>query len=244
MSRGTFLVVGATSTIGRCVARRLAAEGCGLCLTGRDPEELAAVAADIAVRYGRPPLAVPLEARDFASYPALMDACGAIPGGLAGAVITWGMPEDPLARTDPAATAQVVEVNLTAPALLLEWLADRLGSGSCLAVLSSVAGDRGRADNRLYGAAKAGLNVFLAGLRAHCDRRGIRVLTVKLGRVDTRLSFGLAGAFLAIPPEAAAKAVVRSLRRGRGTVYIPGWWRWIMLALRSLPEGLFRRLAR
>jgi decaprenylphospho-beta-D-erythro-pentofuranosid-2-ulose 2-reductase len=118
---------------------------------------------------------------------------------------------------------------------------ERTGGGFVCA-LSSVAGERGRQSNYLYGAAKAGLTTYLSGLRNRLAPAGVRVLTVKAGIVDTRMSAGMPGAALAASPAAVARAVVRAITRGRDVVYVPWFWRWIMLVIRLIPERVFKRL--
>ena len=116
----------------------------------------------------------------------------------------------------------------------------RASAGS--AVIGSVAGDRGRQSNYVYGAAKAGLTAYLSGLRNRLAATGVQVLTVKAGIVDTRMSAGMPGAALAASPAAVARAVVSAITRGRDVVYVPWFWRWIMLVIRMIPEPVFKRL--
>jgi decaprenylphospho-beta-D-erythro-pentofuranosid-2-ulose 2-reductase len=129
----------------------------------------------------------------------------------------------------------VVTLNLVAAHLA------RTGGGFVCA-LSSVAGERGRQSNYVYGAAKAGLTAYLSGLRNRFASAGVRVLTVKAGVVDTRMSAGMPGARLAASPAAVARTVVRAVTSGRDVVYVPWFWRWIMLVIRLIPERVFKRL--
>ena len=128
---------------------------------------------------------------------------------------------------------------------LLARAAQRLeaqGSG-CIAALSSVAGDRGRGSNLVYGAAKAGLTAFLSGLRNRLSGAGVRVVTVKPGFVDTPMTDHLPKNPLYASPERVARDVVRAIEGGADVVYTPWWWRWVMLAVRLVPERLFKRLS-
>ena len=149
------------------------------------------------------------------------------------------------AERDPVLAERILRTNFTAPALLLGELADRMagrGSGTLIGV-SSVAGERGRASNYVYGAAKAGFTAFLSGLRARMVRHGVRVVTVKPGFVRTRMTEGmkLPGPLTAEADEAAA-AILKAVGKGRDVVYIRPVWRLIMLVIRMLPEAVFKRV--
>ncbi|HEX2114477.1 MAG TPA: SDR family NAD(P)-dependent oxidoreductase, partial [Alphaproteobacteria bacterium] len=108
---------------------------------------------------------------------------------------------------------------------------------------SSVAGDRGRIKNYVYGSAKAGLSAYLQGLRARLFRSGVTVTTVKPGFVDTAMTFGLPGMFLVASPESVARACLAAARRGREEVYVPFFWWGIMTIIRNIPERIFKRLS-
>jgi len=123
-------------------------------------------------------------------------------------------------------------------------LANRLeaqGRG-CLAVISSVAGDRGRQSNYVYGTAKATVTAFLSGLRNRLQRSGVRVLTVKPGMVDTPMTAGMKKGPLFASPETVAAGIVRAVDKGKDVVYLPGYWRLVMAVIKALPEGVFKRL--
>ena len=106
-----------------------------------------------------------------------------------------------------------------------------------------MAGDRGRASNYLYGSTKAALSTFLSGLRARLAGSGVAVIDVRPGFVDSSLTFGRPGVFLAASPDRVARAILRAVRRRRSVVYTPFFWRWVMAAIRAIPEPLFQRLA-
>ena len=111
-----------------------------------------------------------------------------------------------------------------------------------LAVISSPAGERGRASNYVYGAAKAAVTVFASGLRNRLHAKGVRVITILPGFVDTPMTAQLAKGPLWAPPERVARDIVHALESGFGVVYTPGFWRWIMSAIRHVPERLFVRM--
>ena len=237
----TALVLGATSDIGRAVARQLAREGWHLQLLARDPAGLQREADDLAARDAPGLQTHALEALSQAGNDDWLDLLDPLPDL---AVCVIGLLGDQGERGAAAAT-QVMRTNFEAPALLLGALATRFaqrGSGVLVGV-SSVAGDRGRASNYVYGAAKAGFTAFLSGLRARLATSGVHVVTLKPGFVRTRMTAGMAlPGPLTTSPEAVARAVSRAVRRRQDVVYVKPIWYLIMLLIRHLPERLFKRL--
>ena len=240
---GTALVLGATSDIGRAIARALAQAGWQLQLAARDGERLQREAADIGARTAAPVQTHVFEALSDAADDRWLAALAPLPD-LAVCVIGL-LGDQAQSERDVDAAARVMRSNYEAPALLLGALAARFaerGSGVLVGV-SSVAGERGRASNYVYGSAKAGFTAYLSGLRARLATTGVHVVTVKPGFVRTRMTEGMAlpGALTATP-EAVGKAIVRAARKRRDVIYVLPIWRWIMLAIRHLPERLFKRL--
>ena len=239
----TALVIGATSDIGRAIARQLAAAGWRLQLTGRDATRLRRAARDIEVRAGA---AVTLHRCNVLQDDhglSLLDSLDPLPQIAICVVGLLG--EQAESQRDSQAAAQVMRSNYIGPALLLGGLAEqfeRRGSGTLVGV-SSVAGERGRADNYVYGSAKAGFTAFLSGLRNRCVASGVHVVTVKPGFVRTRMTDGmeLPDKLTATPGEVAA-AVLKAIRHRRDVVYVRPIWRWIMFVVRALPERIFKRL--
>lgn len=244
------LAVGATSAIVRATLAAFAEEGpCTLALAGRDADELAAVATDLAVRYGATCRCVPFEVGPPLDASAWLAGCVEAAGGALDGVIVGVGAQGAQAECerDPSALRQLVEVNFTACAAVLLAAAAYFeavgGAGRFLCVISSVAGDRGRRSNYAYGATKAALSVFAEGLRLRMRACGARLVLVKPGRVDTRLTFGLdAPAAMNADPAAVGSAIHRAVREGRAVVYVPRFWRWVMLAVRTLPDALLARL--
>lgn len=237
---GTALLIGATSDIGRATARLLAAQGWALQLAGRDPSALARDARDIEARTGAAPQVLEWDAL-AESLP--VDALDPLPDL---AVCVVGLLGDQAeGERDAAAATRVMHTNYTAPALLLGALAQRFerrGSGTLVGV-ASVAGDRGRAVNYIYGSAKAGLIAFLSGLRGRLAKRGVHVVTVKPGFVRTRMTAGInLPTLLTASPEDAAEAIVRAVGRRRDVVYVRGIWKVVMWFIRALPERAFKRM--
>lgn len=241
------LVFGATSGIAEAVVRRLAGQGAELFLVARNADRLDAVAADARTRAAR---AVTTEARDLdnvSAFPAILDRAFQALGRVDLVLLAHGI----LATSDaceasPELTERLLVTDFTAPAILSQQVALRLavsqGSGT-LAVIGSVAGDRGRQSNYAYGAAKGGLAVFLAGLRNRMYARGVHVLTVKPGFVDTPMTAGVPKNALFATPDRVAADVLRAVDRGRDEVYTPGFWRLIMAVVRSIPERIFKKMS-
>ena len=240
---GLALVIGATSDIGRAIARRLAGEGCALQLAGRDPARLGAEAADLRVRTG-------VDVTEHYCDVLAADGGVALANGLepcpdAAVCVIGSLGNQRESERDPLAAERVMRTNYSGPALLLGALARRFesrGSGVLVGV-SSVAGDRGRATNYVYGSAKAGFTTFLSGLRNRLAASGVHVVTVKPGFVRTRMTEGMdLPPLLTATPEEVAGAVVDAIRRRRDVVYVRRVWRPIMAAIRALPERVFKRL--
>ena len=235
------LVLGATSAIAQQIARLCAARGAELFLVARNEERLGAVADDLRVRGASVETAV-ADLDDAARHEDLLARAAPLDVVL----LAYGVLGD--AREtgrDARAAEAVLRTDLLGPVALLTLAAQRLEAqrSGCIVALSSVAGDRGRASNPVYGAAKAGLTAFLSGLRNRLSRAGVRVVTVKPGFVDTPMTGRLPKNPLYASPERVARDVVRAIEGGADVVYTPWWWRWVMLAVRLVPERLFKRLS-
>ncbi|MEX2582151.1 MAG: SDR family oxidoreductase [Gemmatimonadota bacterium] len=243
---GMVLLVGATSAIMRALAHELAADGHALLLTARDGEELQAIAADLRIRHDVEVEIRTLDVQGLIGDPEpladLLDLAG---DRLAGAVLGVGyLGEQDEAQRDWSEARRVLEVNFVGAVAALEPIArhlSELGRGF-IAVFSSVAGDRGRQSNYLYGSAKAGLSAYLSGLRNRLHPAGIAVVTVLPGFVDTQMTYGKPGLFLVASPGEIARGVHKAIRKRADVVYLPRFWRWIMLIIRTIPEPLFKRL--
>lgn len=245
-SRGAVLILGATSGILRAVSHEFAARGHDLVLTGRDGVELKAMAADLEIRHGVRVRARHLDVLDFQTHEEAIEGCIAEAGGrLAGAVLGIGyLGDQGNAGRDISEARRILDTNLTACVSLMTPLANHFEQqgGGFLCALSSVAGDRGRQSNYVYGSAKAGLSAYLSGLRNRLHHAGVQVTTVLPGFVDTAMTYGKEGMFLVAPPERIARGIVRAVEKKRDVVYLPFFWRAIMLVIRSLPETVFKRL--
>mgnify|MGYP003460959862 FL=1 len=238
------LIVGATSAMARGCAFAWAAQGQRVLLAGRDDAELARLAQDIRVRFNTAAQVVDLDLDDTAPREAwlaeLQETYGQIDGLLCAA--GW-MPDNETMRHGMPAL-QVIQRNFTGPVALINAFADvcEQRQHGFIVGISSVAGDRGRQSNYLYGAAKGGFSIYLAGLRNRLVASGVSVLTVKPGFVDTRMTFGLPGLFLVADPFWVGQRIVEASDKGRDEIYVPGFWKLILLIIRHVPEVVFKRL--
>jgi short-subunit dehydrogenase len=242
----TVLILGAASAIARAVADELARRGFDLQLAGRDSEELDSLATDLRLRHGVRAEARPFDATAPDTHAAFLEACReASEDSLSGAVLCFGyLGDQSVAQKDPAEAKRIFDTNLLGAVSILSLLANHLEEkgGGFLCALSSVAGDRGRQSNYMYGAAKAGLTVFLQGLRNRLSRSGVRVITIKPGFVDTQMTYGRSGLFLVASPRAAAREIVQAILKEKDQAYVPRFWRLVMLLIRLIPEKIFKRL--
>lgn len=242
----TVLILGAASAIARAVAGEFARRGYDLLLAGRDREELDRLAADLQLRHGVKAQALEFDALAFDTHRAFVEVCrGASEDSLAGAVLCFGyLGDQSAAQADPDEARRILDTNLVGAVSVLGLLANHFEEkrDGFLCALSSVAGDRGRQSNYIYGAAKAGLTVFLQGLRNRLFPAGVRVTTIKPGFVDTQMTFGRPGLFLVASPQAAAKRIVAAALEGKDQSYVPRFWRPVMLLIRLIPEKLFKRM--
>ncbi|RYH10704.1 SDR family NAD(P)-dependent oxidoreductase [Tropicimonas sp. IMCC6043] len=244
-ARETWLILGATSSMARALARKLAGRGATLLLAGRDMEDLEATAADCTARGATSAEAIRFDARDPESFPPILARMQALGGTPNAAVFVGSMPPQVEIDDDPAMLDGVVADSFTGPARLLHGLAPLLeaaGAGTIVGV-SSVAGDRGRLGNYVYGAAKSGFTTYMSGLRNRLGRAGAHAITVKPGFVDTGMTWGLDGMFLVASPEAVADTILKSVSKRRNVVYTPFFWRYIMMIIRAVPEPIFRKLS-
>ncbi len=239
----TALVIGATSDIGRAIARKLADAGYALQLAARDPARLEREMRDIRVRTGVAVTGRRCDALDEDGGVSLLDMLDSLPDVAVCVVGLLGNQAE--SQRDSVAAERVMRTNYVGPALLMGALAERFerrGSGILVGV-SSVAGERGRAENYIYGSAKAGFTAFLSGLRNRLAASGVHVVTVKPGFVRTRMTDGMAlPPRLTATPEAVAVAVLTAVHRRRDVVYVRRVWRLIMLFIRAVPERVFKRL--
>jgi NAD(P)-dependent dehydrogenase (short-subunit alcohol dehydrogenase family) len=239
----TLLVLGGTSDIGRATGRAFAGRGWAVVLAGRDPEALGREAADIAARTGAAVEVRRVDLLETASFAAFADGLPALPDAVVCVVGLLG--DQARAESDLAHAAAVMRSNYEGPALILGLFAERFlarGGGAIVGV-SSVAGERGRGSNYVYGSAKAGFTAFLSGLRNRAGKRGVQVVTVKPGFVRTRMTEGMAlpGVLTASPAE-VGEAIFGAVENNKDVLYVRPVWFFIMSAIRFIPERLFKKL--
>ncbi|MBH5373183.1 SDR family oxidoreductase [Bradyrhizobium glycinis] len=242
-SRKSLLVLGGSSHIGRAAARAFAGAGYDVGLAGRDIAALEPDAADLRARYNIEVGLHKFDVLDTASFEGFVAGLPTLPDVVVSIVGLLGVQER--AQSDLAHATAIMRSNYEGPALILGLFAEKfLGRGSgTLVGVSSVAGDRGRASNYVYGSAKAGFSAFLSGLRARASRGGVRVVTVKPGFVRTRMTEGmkLIGPLTVEAPVVGA-AILRAVESKTDIVYVSGKWRLVMLIIKTLPEAVFKKL--
>lgn len=246
--RQSVVILGSTSGITRATADAFAAAGYAMVLAARDDEENEILANDLRVRYDVPCHALHFDGTDTDSHEKFVTACeaalGANPTGI---VLGYGyMAEQEKAQRDMAEVRNMVAANLTGAISILECFArvfEERGSGF-MGVLSSVAGERGKQSNYIYGATKAGLTCYLEGLRVRLHKANVTVTTIQPGFVDTKMTYGLPlpGPLVASPRQ-AGRAIYRAVVKGKDEAYVPFFWRYIMLIIRSIPRWQFKKMS-
>lgn len=239
------LVLGATSAIAQAWMRLLAPQGTRFFLVARNAERVQAVADDLRTRGAA---AVSVEALDLdrtEEHTYMLERAARVLGRIDCALIAHGvLGEQSVADRDFAYAEMLLRTNLVSAVSLATWLAnyfDAQGQGT-LAAISSVAGDRGRWKNCVYGAAKAGLNAYMDGLRNRLARRGVQVLTIRPGFVATPMTAHMPQGPLFATPERVAADIERAIEQRRRILYTPGFWRWVMLAVRAIPGRIFDQM--
>lgn len=237
------LILGATSDMAQAIARKYAAEGWSLTLAALESDLLEPIAGDLQVRTQTEIQALEFDATDFTSHRGFYDSLETKPDIV---VCVFGyMGDQDLARTDVDEVRRTIDVNYTGAVSILNVVAEdfeKRGSGSIIGI-SSVAGDRGRQSNYIYGSAKAGFTAYLSGLRNRLAKTGVHVMTVKPGFVRTKMTEHLElPAALTADPDQVAKAIFLGEEKNRNVVYILWMWRWIMLAIKHIPEFVFKKM--
>ncbi|NYF88019.1 SDR family oxidoreductase [Tunturiibacter empetritectus] len=239
------LVLGATSGIAEATCRIWASQGASLFLVARNAEKLAAVAADLKTRGASYVDTAVADLDDTDQHPALLAHAVNSLTGMDIAYLAHGVLGDQLeAERDFNTAAQILHTNFMAPISLLTWLANfcvQRHAGT-LAVLSSVAGERGRKSNYVYGSSKAGLSAFLDGLRNRIDREGVTVLTIKPGPTKTAMTAGMPRSEKFADVDSVAESIVSAIDKRRDILYVPFQWQPIMFIIRNIPERIFKKL--
>ena len=247
--KGVHLVVGATSGIGRAVAYELARKGNPLILSARDKSLLEKIAQDIRIRFDVEVMVKPFDVSDLDACEDFAASCLQTSiGDLHGVVCSQGyMAEQTDAADDFNLAERMISVNYTANVAILNRIAKHLEGrkSGCICGISSVAGDRGRQSNFIYGSTKAAFTCYLQGLRNRMFKHGVSVLTVKPGFVDTAMTWGILDpdSPMVANSTSVAQDIVRAIERKKHTIYTPFFWRWIMAIICRIPETIFKRLS-
>ena len=241
------VIIGATSAIATACARLWAKDDAAFYLVGRDHTKLQQSADDLKARSSSDVHTDVIELCDFESHEAMLERCFSALEEIDIALIAHGtLPDQAACEQDMNIAIEEFTSNGLSTIALLTPLANRMeqqGHGT-IAVISSVAGDRGRQSNYLYGAAKASVTTFCEGLRARLFKRGVHVLTVKPGFVDTPMTQGLPlPGLLVSSPDKVARCIVKGVSRGSNSIYTPFYWSMIMLIIRTIPTFIFKRLS-
>lgn len=240
------LIIGATSAIAEAAARIWAMRGESLFLVGRDVHRLEIIAADLRVRGASSVACFQMDACDYALHEAMLESAESVMGAPDIVLVAHGsLPDQKACEASVELTLKEIETNGLSVVALLTRLGARFAErrAGVLAVISSVAGDRGRQSNYVYGAAKGMVTLFMQGLRNRLSRQGVQVLTIKPGFVDTPMTSGFSKGALWVKPDVIARGIVRAIDRGASEIYLPGFWRLIMLVIRHIPESIFKRLS-
>jgi short-subunit dehydrogenase len=237
------IILGALSAVAEATARIYAREGAALMLVGRDADKLAAIAADLKLRGAARAETAQI---DLAGGDPAMALGGLVDrlGGLDDVILAYGILGDQTqAEADQAHAATIIDTDFRSAALWCLAVASRLEQQKhgALVVIGSVAGDRGRASNYVYGAAKAGLGVLVQGLAHRLAPSGARAVLVKPGFIDTPMTASFKKGPLWAKPEAIARIVRAAADRGGPIVYAPFFWRYILLVIRAAPASVLHK---
>lgn len=239
------LILGATSAIAVEVARQYALAGYDLVFSGRDLSSLERLAADFQIRYQIQASCFSFHAEDWEEHARFLDKVLEKTGGLDGVLLAFGsLGEHALALKDFSEAKKMIDCNFVGACSICHHLANYFverGRGF-IAAISSVAGDRGRQSNYVYGAAKGGFSIFLQGLRNRLHPLGVDVITIKPGFIDTAMTYGLEKVPFVSSPESIAPQIYRAIQKGKDVVYAPPFWRYVMGIIKLIPERIFKRL--
>jgi short-subunit dehydrogenase len=240
------IIIGATSAIAEATARLFAARGDRLHLLARNRERLETMAKDLKIRGAESVSFDVFDVKDFPRHAALVDAANAVMEGIDVALIAHGtLPDQKACERDFRLALDELNTNAIGTLSLLTHLANRFEQQrhGVIAAISSVAGDRGRQSNYVYGTAKAALTTFLQGLRNRLCKSDVTVLTIKPGFVDTPMTADFRKGLLWAQPERVAHDILKAISASKDVLYTPWFWRPVMLLIRAIPERVFKRLS-
>ena len=237
------LIIGAKSDIARATALEYANNGYDLYLAARNSNELKKFADDIKVRTQRTVHLIELDILDYKSHQTFYDSLEIEPLGVLSAIGYLGKQEK--SEIDLNETLQVINTNFTGIVSLFNIIAnsfEKRKSGFIIGICS-VAGDRGRKSNYIYGSAKAAMSTYLSGLRNRLNDAHVHVMTVKPGFVNTKMTEGMnLPQKMTVQPEDVAKDIYKAQQRGKNVLYTKWIWRYVMIIIRMIPEWKFKSM--
>ncbi|MEW8624826.1 MAG: SDR family oxidoreductase [Candidatus Thiodiazotropha sp.] len=240
------LIIGATSAIAQDLAKLFAEAGDSICLVARSESKLSILADDLKLRGASSVAVQSMDVLEYDRHQSVVDSAVESLGGLDLVVIAHGtLPDQAACQQSLDMTKKEFEVNALTTISLLTHLANYFEEkqrGS-IVVISSVAGDRGRQSNYVYGAAKGAVTIFLQGLRNRLAKSGVNVVTVKPGFVDTPMTADFPKGALWASSERVAKDINNAIDGQKSVAYVPWFWRYIMLIIKSIPEVIFKKLS-
>jgi len=238
-------MLGATSAMAIAVARKLAAAGASFYLVARSEHKLEAVACDLETRGAKEVFALLMDLDDTTEHAKMLASATESLGHIDLALIAHGvLGVQEAAQADYSVAERILQTNFLSAVSLATWLGNYFEArkDGVLAVISSVAGDRGRKSNYVYGASKGALNIFLDGLRNRVDRAGVHVLTIRPGFVSTPMTAHLKQNALFANPNQVADGILHAITFRKDVVYLPKIWRPIMFLIRNIPEAIFKKM--
>lgn len=238
------LVIGATSAIAEQCARLWAARGCTLYLVARSDERLKAIAADLKARGAAQAYVHCMDLNDMNGHAAMLDAAEAMMKGIDACLIAHGTLSDQKAcERSVDETMKEIKTNALSTISLLTLIANRfeIRKAGAIAVISSVAGDRGRASNYVYGSSKAMVTAFASGLRQRLHKSNVAVITIKPGFVDTPMTASFEKGLLWAKPADVAQTIVRAIDGRKDEIYAPAFWWAVMTVIKTIPNSIFKR---
>lgn len=242
----SLLVLGANSLIAQAAAAKFAEAGSEIIFAGRNSDEMAKITGDFSIRYKAKCSAVKFDGLDYPSHKKFLeDVLAKIPD-LNNVLISFGyLGTQDKAQVDFSEAHKIIDTNYTGVVSICELIAAEFESRKkgTICVISSVAGDRGRQSNYMYGSSKAGLTAYLSGLRSRMFKSGVNVITVKPGFVNTPMTYGMPlPKPLVASPQKVGTDIYKAMKKGKSIVYTPFYWKWIMLIVKSIPEFIFKKL--
>lgn len=240
------LILGATSAIAKHTARLFSADEHALYLVARNENKLSSMKQDMLVRGAKNINYEILDLADEKEHEKMINRATEAMGSIDTVLIAYGtLTNQSTSIKNYKNTLKELQINCLSVISLLTILANQLEQqkSGCIAVISSSMGDRGRKSNYIYGTAKGALTIFLQGLRNRLAKSNVHVLTIKPRFVDTPMTKNLKKGFLWVSPEVISKGIYNAIKKKREVVYLPFFWRYIMLIIKSVPEKIFKHLS-